>query len=144
MMNYEKWLKKERKCPFCFLKSEEIIKGNRYAVLILAKAPYCKDHLLVAPKKHYSSLASMSREEKDGTERLIYYGMKVLHKRYKNVTILYREGNLKEVGKSIEHLHYHLIPEIQIGPWKFSWRRRRIFGEGEYLKKTGEFRGRFV
>ena len=79
------------------------------------KSPYTKDHLLVVPKKHVLKLNKLSKKQKDGIEGLIYYGMKILHKKYKNVTVLYKEGNKKEVGKSINHVHYHLVPNMKIG-----------------------------
>ena len=61
--------------------------------------------------------------------------MKKLHKKYKNVTILYREGNKKEVGKSINHVHYHLIPNLQIGVTNKNINNRKLFDEEEYVKK---------
>ena len=94
----------------------------------------------------------MSRAEKDAVEKLIYYGMRKLHKKYKNVTVLYREGNLKEVGKSIVHLHYHLIPEMKVGA--FSPKRddsgdpgvhgRKIFSDRVFAGKVLKFKERFI
>ena len=144
MVRYEKWLKKCHVCPFCILKKSEILRQNKFAVLILARAPYCRDHLIVTCKRHHLMLNLMSREEKNAVEKLIYYGMRKLHEKYKNVTVLYREGNLDEVGKSIEHLHYHLIPEMQIGPKDIDWRNRKIWDEGVYSRKTRDFKERFI
>ena len=86
----------------------------------------------------------MSAAEKKYVEKLIYYGMKKLHGKYKNVTVLYREGNLDEVGKSVEHLHYHLIPEMQIGPNNIHWEKRKIFSEKVYVGKVKGFREEFI
>ncbi|NPE27003.1 HIT domain-containing protein [Methanococcoides sp. SA1] len=144
MALYEKWLKKNHVCPFCVLKKEEIIRKNKYAILTLARAPYCKDHLIITPVKHRLTLNSMGSAEKKGVEDLIYYGMRKLHMEYKNVTVLYREGNLEEVGKSINHLHYHLIPEMQIGALNDCWKKRRFFSEKIYLNKILKFRERFI
>ncbi len=127
MVLYRNWLKKNRVCPFCVLKKEEILRKNKFAILTLARAPYRKDHLIITPIKHRKTLNSMSVAEKNGVEDLIYYGMRKLHMKYKNVTVLYREGNLNEVGKSVEHLHYHLIPEMQIGAINGCWRKRGFF-----------------
>ena len=139
-MQYNKYLKKNHSCPFCHLISGEIIKQNKFAVLTLARAPYIKDHLLIIPKKHVLKLKSLSQKQKDAMESLIYYGMKKLHKKYKNVTLLYREGNKKEVGKSINHMHYHLIPNLQIGAVHKNINKRDFYSEDKYLKKVKEFK----
>jgi len=142
-MLYTSYLKKRIPCPFCCLKKEEIIRQNKSAMLILAKAPYTKDHLLVVPKKHIIKLNSLNKNQKDDFEALVYFGMKKLHKKYRNVTILYREGNKKEVGKSVNHLHYHLIPNMQIGSYDIDWKKRMIYSDEEYVKKVKEIKKRF-
>ena len=149
-MLYQKYLKTLKTCPFCELEKDEILKQNKHAMLILAKAPYTKDHLLVVPKKHALKLNSLSKKEKDAVEKLIYFGMKKLHKRYKNVITLYREGNKKEVGKSVDHLHYHLIPNMQINEKDagqivsrgVDWRKRKIYSDEMYIKKVKEIKKR--
>ena len=133
---------KNKVCPFCDLKGEEIIKKNKFAVLTLAQAPYCKDHLIVTCKRHHLRLNLMSSSEKNAVDKLIYYGMRKLHNKYKNVTVLYREGNLKEVGKSIEHLHYHLVPEMKIGALGIG--RRNIFSDKVFAGKIERFREEFI
>lgn len=139
-MLYEKYLKQLSGCPFCDLGKDEIIKQNDLAILTMARAPYVKDHLLVVPKRHVVKLNKMTSEEKDAVEKLVYYGMKKLHKKYKNVSVLYKEGNKKEVGKSIDHLHYHLIPELQIGSNKVNWKTRRMMEEDKYRKLIKKFK----
>lgn len=141
-MIYEDYLKKNKVCPFCNLKSGEIIRRNKYAVLTLAQAPYCKNHLIVTCRHHHLRLNLMSAAEKKAVDDLIYYGMRKLHLKYKNVTVLYREGNLKEVGKSIEHLHYHLIPEMRVGV--FGMRGRKMIGDVRFGGMVREFRERFI
>ena len=141
-MKYEIFLKGNNVCPFCDLKKGEIVRGNKYAVLTLAQAPYCKDHLIVTCRKHHMKLNLMSRAEKEAVDKLICYGMRKLHSKYKNVTVLYREGDLKEVGKSVEHLHYHLIPEMKVGV--FGLGDREMVGDGRFLGMVKRFKDRFV
>lgn len=141
-MIYENFLKKNKVCPFCNLKNSEVIRKNKFAVLTLAQAPYCRDHLIVTCRHHHLRLNLMSREEKEAVEKLIYYGMRKLHSKYKNVTVLYREGNLKEVGKSIAHLHYHLIPEMKVGA--FGVHGRKIFSDRVFVGKVLKFKERFI
>ena len=142
-MLYNKFLKKNHACPFCHLMDKEVIKQNKYAILTLARAQYTKDHLLVLPKKHVLKLNSLSKNQKDAIEKLIYYGMKKLHKKYKNVTVLYKEGNKKEVGKSINHIHYHLIPNLKMGiANQHGPDKRKFLSEEDYVKKIKEIKKR--
>jgi ATP adenylyltransferase len=134
---------KSKSCPFCVLTKEQIIKSNKFTNLILAKAPYSKDHLLIVPKRHVLKLNKLSKKEKEDLEKLIYWGFKKLHKKYKNVTMLYREGEKKQVGKSIDHVHVHLIPKMQIGAKKIDGNKRKIMSEKEYIKKTKEIKKLF-
>ena len=142
-MLYQKYLKKLKGCPFCEFKRDEILRQNSFAVLMLAQAPYTKDHLLVIPKRHVKKLNKMTANEKDAVEKLVYYGMKKLHKKHKNVTVLYKEGNKKEVGKSIEHLHYHLIPDMQIGGHDINWKTRKMMSDKDYGKMVKGFKSKF-
>ena len=134
-MLYQKYLKGDHKCPFCNLTKEEVLKQNKYAILTLARAPYTKDHLLIVPKKHHLKFNSMKKDEKDAVDKLVSLGLRKLHQKHKNVTVLYREGNLKEVGKSIPHLHYHLIPHLQIGAYDIKWKKRKMYSEREYIRE---------
>lgn len=139
-MLYKTYLKNLKGCPFCKLEKEEILRSNKYANLIVARAPYTKNHLLIVPKRHIFSMTELKGEEKKYVEKLLFYSLKKLHKKYKNVSVLFREGNKKEVGKSINHLHIHLIPNLRIGPYDISLNKRRAFDEEEYCKITEELK----
>ncbi len=141
-MRYNDFLKTNKICPFCTLKKGEIIRGNKHAVLTLAQAPYCPDHLIVTCQRHCLRLNLMSKAERECVDKLIYYGMRKLHKKYKNVTVLYREGNLSEVGKSVAHLHYHLIPEMKIGALDVG--DREMIGDRRFVGMIRKFKDRFV
>lgn len=140
-MEYNTWLKKKNggKCPFCILKKSEILKANKDADIILSRARYHKDHLLVIPKKHVTKLSGLTIKEKDNFIKLFSQGLEALHKKYTNVSVIYREGTLKGVGKSIPHAHFHLIPNMKVGPYK-NLNHRRFFKEETYLKKTKEMK----
>ena len=142
-MLYEKYLKGMKICPFCELSKDEIIRQNKFAILTMARAPYTKNHLLIVTKRHVMKLNKMNSNEKNDVEKLVYYGMNKLHKKYKDVTVLYKEGSKKGVGKSIDHLHYHLIPELQIGSSKVNWKTRKLMGNEDYKKMIKGFGNRF-
>lgn len=139
-MLYEKFVKELRKCPFCNLKKEEILKENESAALVIAKAPYIKDHLLVVPKEHTVMISALTKKQREDIESLVDYGLKKLHKKYRNVTVLYREGDKREVGKTVDHAHYHLIPNMRIGSMDVHKRKRRIYSDKEYSKMIKEAR----
>ncbi len=129
-------------CPFCNLKREEILKSNRFANLIVARAPYSKDHLLVVSKRHVFYLNELKKEELDSIGKLVLYGMKKLHNEYKNVSIVYREGEKEKIGKSIDHLHVHLIPKLKIGAGNI--KDREFFSEKKYLREIERVKGLFL
>ncbi|MCD5382907.1 HIT domain-containing protein [Candidatus Gracilibacteria bacterium] len=114
-MNYHEALKKiGNKCPFCAI--DENIKIYDYAsvYMTIARAPYGPDHLLIIPKRHVDSLFDLTIEEDDEIQGLVRAGIKMLKKLgYSDLSILVREG--MATGKSIPHLHYHIIPNINIG-----------------------------
>lgn len=140
MILYKDYLKGMKKCPFCGIKKEEILKENKNAILILSKAPYVRDHLLVVPKKHFLKINKLSTKQKKDVEALVYNGMKKLHRKYHNGGILYREGNKKEIGKTIDHLHYHLIPNMKIDICGKNCDNRKIYSDREYFLKIKEIK----
>jgi diadenosine tetraphosphate (Ap4A) HIT family hydrolase len=143
-MEYKKYLEKLRGCPFCEIKKSEIILENDEAVLTLAKAPYVESHLLVFPKKHRLKLSSMNKKEQEKVLDLVKKGMEKIKKIEKNsITILYREGNKKSSGKSISHLHIHLIPRMRIGTKDINSDEREIYSNEDYLKKIKKLRRKF-
>ena len=142
-MLYKKYLDKLKECPFCNLKKQEIIFQNKGAILTLAKAPYTKDHLIVFPKKHYLKFNAMTKQEQKNILELVQKGFKKIHKKYQNISVLYREGDMKEIGKSIKHLHIHLIPKMQIGSRNIKWKERGVYSERKYLKEINKLRKDF-
>lgn len=113
-MNYKELLKTDRACPFCELGDNNVIKKIRGAVLTYALAPYCKHHLLVTPGRHVEFFEELTNDEKKDIDDILLEGIKFLkalgHDSY---SILLRNG--KKAGKTIEHLHYHIIPSVEVG-----------------------------
>lgn len=115
-MKYTEYLKSQPKdfCPFCKDEKDRIFLDNEHALLTYAKAPYHKHHLLVVPKEHKQSFLELTGNETDSIWSLIRQGAAVLLELgYESYTVIVREG--KNGAKSVEHLHYHLIPENHIG-----------------------------
>lgn len=122
-MNYHEALKKIwNKCPFCAI--DENIKIYDYAsvYMTIARAPYWPDHLLIIPKRHVDSLFDLTIEEDDEIQGLVRAGIKMLKKLwYSDLSILVREW--MATWKSIPHLHYHIIPNINIWSANSNWER---------------------
>lgn len=141
-MLYDNYVRKLKICPFCKILDSEKLEENKSFILILSRAPYTKDHLLLIPKRHVLKMENIKNKERLDFEKLLFYGIKKLHKKYRNISIIYKEGSRKEAGKSMSHMHYHLIPNVRIDKIKNS-NRRKIFSKEEYLEKTKEFKKGF-
>lgn len=130
-MLYKEFLKNIRKCPFCERK-DFIFKENEHAYLTFSLAPYTKDHLLAIPKTHAKSFADLKMVEYESVSDLLKIGSKILEKLgYDSSTILVRSGN--NGARSVEHLHFHIVPEVLIGDLNHIGRERSIL-EGDEIQ----------
>lgn len=113
-MKYSELWTKDRPCPFDSQAGEDKILENNSAYLTYALAPYHQDHLLVVPKRHVEHLAEITDEEMRDIDELEKKGWEMLRKLgYTDVSYVVREG--KGSGKTVGHLHYHIIPDVRIG-----------------------------
>jgi diadenosine tetraphosphate (Ap4A) HIT family hydrolase len=139
-MKYNDHLTTTKDCPFCHLVSNKIIKKGEKSYLTYALAPYCKHHLLVIPDRHVENYEDLSIEEKNDIDDLLTAGIKSLkilgHKGY---SILLRNG--EGIGKTIKHLHYHIIPSVEVGSLTVNDIGRKIMTEDEIGKLLEEFSG---
>lgn len=142
-MKYTQYLKTLTFCPFCNLEEKEILKKNKFAKVILAKAPYHTDHLLVIPNKHALKMSDLTNREKLSVFELISWAQINLEKYHKNLSILYREGDKIKIGKSIDHFHVNLIPDEQIGSISVNAKDRLVFSQDKYVKETKHVREKF-
>ncbi len=129
-MKYEDFLKTLIVCPFCNGANRIILESDK-SFLTYALAPYHKHHLLVIPKRHVESITLLSQSELDDIDLLQEKALGILKKLgYVNMSLLVREGNVEthtiEDNKSIEHVHFHAIPNIHIGDLDHYGEVRRI------------------
>lgn len=128
-MRYVDYLKKVTtdQCPFCFFEKRKFIE-NETAYLTYALAPYHRHHLLIVPKKHRRSFLDLTRAEREDLDELSLKGARVLQGlKYENFTMMVREG--MGGAKSIEHLHYHLIPNTRLGDLDHNGNQRHVLSE---------------
>ena len=102
----------EKKCVFCDLKEKYIIAEKNNVVLTVALYPYTDGHLLIIPKRHIESINELNKKEWQTILNLAKFGKKLLQEKMelKNIWLLVREGNGVETGKTVLHLHFHLLP----------------------------------
>lgn len=142
-MKYDDYLLKVLKdeCPFCDVNKDYIVEKWKYFTVILARAPYTKDHLLIVPNRHFVHLREITPEEWESLIVVIEKWTKKLEKIHKEINILLRDWVANwVVWKSIDHLHIHLIPDHQV--YSSIWPWRAIFSDYQLVKKTKEFKDR--
>ena len=141
-MKYDDYLLKVLKdeCPFCNLDNGYIIERWKHFTVILARAPYTKDHLLIVPNRHLVRMWEIKLEERWTLVPLMEKWAKKLEKIHKEVNVLLRDWVANGViWKSIDHLHIHLIPDHPVYS-STGWMRREVFSHYQLIKKTLEFK----
>ena len=134
--------------PFLHLKAEEIVDESKYFFVIPARAPYIEDHLLIIPKRKVYVLRELNNEERLEMYELLEKWSKLLHTKHSGVNLLLRDWlvceNYVEFGKSINHLHFHLVPDCPIWAENLSNEDRRFFDDEEYINITKNIKKTFL
>ena len=131
-MKYQDFLEEMTECPFCKGHNNRLIEENETAYLTYALAPYHKHHLLVVPKRHVTTFLKLKDLEDSDISDLLDYGAHILEKLgYIDYSILVRNGKTVSIGKSVDHMHYHIIPNIHIGSMNHSGSERAILTKEE-------------
>lgn len=138
---------KKHYCPFCHEKAENIIEKGKYFFVIPARAPYTQDHILIIPIRHVNTLMTLSSPELAEMHKLVDKRAKKLHTRHKDLNLLLRDGLVKSkiINKSINHLHFHLLPDvgIHIQTPQQADNRQRIEDQ-EYTKIAKKIKKKFL
>ena len=128
-MRYAEYLKTLVGCPFCVL-GNRVIRENGSAFLTYSLAPYSEHHLLVLPKRHVESFLDLVETETHDIDELIRVGVRLIESfGHADYSILVRNGD--KTGKSVKHLHYHIIPGIQIGSLAHGGGERTLMTDAE-------------
>jgi diadenosine tetraphosphate (Ap4A) HIT family hydrolase len=92
-----------------------MIYENEHMYVIPARAPYVQDHLLIIPKRHVVLLQDMNHPETQSLHKMVDVRTKKLHRKHPDVNLLLRDGPENgKLDKSVNHLHFHLIPDCSI------------------------------
>ena len=128
-MLYTEYMKTLDRCPFCRTDDRRIRENGR-AILTYSLAPYHEHHLLVVPKRHVETFLDLTEGESRDIEELLRSGAKLLQLLgHTDYSILVRNGD--DSGKSVKHLHYHIVPFVHIGDLDHDGDERRILTEEE-------------
>jgi diadenosine tetraphosphate (Ap4A) HIT family hydrolase len=97
-------------CPFCTEDHSRIILGNDHALVIYDGFPISLGHMLIIPKRHFSSLFDATDQEQISLFRLLAEARELALNAHRpdgfNVGI--NDGTT--AGQTVMHLHIHLIP----------------------------------
>jgi diadenosine tetraphosphate (Ap4A) HIT family hydrolase len=121
----------KKPCPFDNPLPEHKILENDLAYMTLALAPYHEDHMLIIPKRHVAHIFDVTHEEHAAIRMLERAGWDILkHLGHNGVSIIVREG--KTSGGTVEHLHYHLIPDTRLGDMDHNGDERLILSPEQF------------
>jgi diadenosine tetraphosphate (Ap4A) HIT family hydrolase len=131
--------------PFIHIKKSEIIDESESFFVIAARAPYVQNHLLIIPKRKIYILKDLKNKEQEEMRELIELRTLKLHKLHNSVNLLLRDWLVWEKSwKSVNHLHFHLIPDCPIWAENLDFQDREWFDDAKYIKVTTEIRRYFL
>ncbi|HRI35863.1 MAG TPA: HIT family protein [bacterium] len=115
-MSYRKYLetKKEIPCIFC---SEEFrattVRSYDQWFVVPNRAPYCADHLMIVPHAHFERVGDISSEAWIEFALVMREVSDWIYSRdHGGYNLLVRDEQVPgAVGKSIPHLHFHIVPK---------------------------------
>lgn len=121
-------------CPFCE-EQKYAVDENKYAFVLPARAPYHEDHVLICPKRHAETLEDFSSEELTHIYELITKWEILLYHKHRELVVFLRQGSVwGRTGKTISHLHRHIVPHFEIKFWGTQEQSdaRMVYSDEEY------------
>lgn len=111
---------KQEGCIFCRFPAEEgeeadrrnlVLGRSAHAFALLNKFPYTSGHLMVVPRRHTASFASLSDEELADLSRLLRQAVAHVKSAYRpdGVNVGMNLGRAAGAGIA-DHLHWHVVP----------------------------------
>ena len=101
-------------CIFCRALGEDdaltLYKGSR-SLVVMNKFPYINGHLLVAPRRHLSSLDQLALDEMGALLKMVEQTVAVLKQEMRpdGFNVGLNLGRVAGAGVE-EHLHFHVVP----------------------------------
>jgi diadenosine tetraphosphate (Ap4A) HIT family hydrolase len=102
----------DRECPFCSIEILKLqaLEENSSAIALYTHRPITKGHSLIIPKRHVEQFHELTQNELFDIQKLINQIHQVSESKLEVGSYLLLQKNGKEVGQSVDHLHFHYIP----------------------------------
>jgi histidine triad (HIT) family protein len=110
-------------CIFCGIASgqtpADVIKENGNAIYFRDINPKARVHVLAIPKKHFTSLADVTEEDKELVGSMLHGLTEIAAKeelKESGYRVISNVG--LDAGQDVKHLHFHLLGGEPLGPLK--------------------------
>jgi diadenosine tetraphosphate (Ap4A) HIT family hydrolase len=110
---------KDNYCPLCNEWTTNYIDSNETAYVVPARTPYELDHILICPKAHLELQSQCTHQQLVDMSTLLYKWTDIMYQNHQELVVFMRQwAVLGKTGKSIWHLHWHIIPNFTI---QYGW-----------------------
>ncbi|MCF0149512.1 MAG: HIT family protein [Clostridium sp.] len=100
-------------CIFCNYNEKEKVAENHLAFAIYDNFPVNEGHVLIIPKRHFSSFLEATEEEVLAIYDLIHKVKGILDNKYNPTGYNIGINIGEDAGQTIMHLHVHIIPRYK-------------------------------
>ena len=132
-------------CLFCDVQKEENLLVNKHSLGRFDENPISKGHALIFPKKHIVSFFELTEEELKDLYQTIKQMKKIIDKEHKPDAYNIGINDGEAAGRTINHLHIHLIPRYNGDCENPRGGVRKLFPEkADYTKNVLEHRKKYI
>jgi len=133
------------KCLFCDVQKEENAIVNEHTFGRWDENPISKGHALIFPKRHFSSFFDLTEEELKDLYKTIKQMKEIIKEKYNPDAYNIGINDGEAAGRTIHHLHIHLIPRYTGDCENPRGGVRKLFPEkADYTKKVLEHRKKYI
>ncbi len=115
-------------CPFCLMTENKIqttkVYDDQYLIAVLEINPANPGHILLFPKRHISTFASLNEQELEILPQILKKLQSALITLFKSSNIIISEG--PNSGQKFEHLVINLIPRQKNDSITIAWGQNKI------------------
>ena len=111
--------KRDKHCVICQIVEKDKtvpsweLHRNSETIIFLNRFPYLPGHALISPIKHYEDYAEMPDKIVCELALTVKKTMKVLSQAYPSKSFSFGVNSGESSGRSIKHIHYHVIPRYR-------------------------------
>ena len=130
-------------CIFCKIANKEIpaeiVYEDSNVIAFLDNCPVNLGHTLVIPKKHFETIADLTKENLDEINEVVLKLSKAILNFADGLNV--NQNNRKAGGQEVPHYHAHLIPRYRGDGHAHDWEKEDISDEQnkEFIEKVKKF-----